>query len=184
MTSFKLLSRSETTSTYSIFSINDYQINPIAIASEADGEKIMNDFLTPENFKHEDFHKIIRLNEDPTRNFLGHALNLEQISLSDFRKFSKNEAVHFFDRQIPKNSLVPLEQEERYLLDKFIDILTLSTSPAFYVISRDFFDTELPVDTYFENYKLLYDGIIYNPYFLVLWLSDKNILHVCEYLSD
>lgn len=179
MANFKLLTRSETTSTYSIFSINEYKID-----AGVEQENIINDFLTPENFKHEDFHKIIRLNEDPARNFLGHALNLEQITLSDFKHFSKVEAIRFFDKQFAKNSLAANEAEDRYLLDKFIEVLNSSECNSFYVISRNFFDVELPVDEYFGNYKLLYDGIIYDPYFLTIWFSNETTLNVCEFLSD
>lgn len=178
MTDFRILTRSETNSIYSTFSINEYEVD-----TGPDKEQIIKDFLKPENFKHEDFHKIIRHNEDASRNFLGHALNLEQITLSDFKKFNKNEALDFFDKDF-KSTASTITREDKRLQVKFISTLTSVDSNLFYVISRNFFDTTLSYEVYFEDHKLLYDGIVYDAYFLVLWFTEENILNACEYISD
>lgn len=179
MTNFQILTRSETNSIYSSYSINEYDLD-----EPADKEQVLKDFLKAENFKHEDFHKIIRLNNDPGRNFLGHALNLEQIEVADFKKFTKKELLAFFRETLkPAVPAAALREEER-LQAKFISMLATIETDSLYLISRDFFDTSLPHEVYFDTHKLLYDGIIYDPYFLLCWFSEKHILSVCEYLSD
>lgn len=179
MTTFQILARTEITSNYSIVSINEYKT-----ANTVDKEQIVKDFIKPGNFKHEDFHSRIRLNTDPGAMYLGHALNLEQLELADFKTYTKKQAIGFLDQSLSKDSTQKAEIEERYLLDKLISVISKTESDHYYFISKYFFDTSLDYEAYFNNEKLLYDGIIYDPYFLIIWFNEAGILHVCEYLSD
>lgn len=180
MTNFRIIFRTESSGEYSGFSINEYIPNPCD-----DVEQVISDFLTPTNFKHEDFHIIKRLEKYKDDGFLGHALNLEKVKLDDFRKLGKLKTITLLDNEIPKKSEADTISSDRYVLEKIISIIQSTDADEFYFISRDFFDTNLkPFDYDDGKHKLLYDAIIYNPYILIIWFTKDKILHVCEYSSD
>ncbi len=179
MTTFKIITRTETSSDYMGYSINEYRPTPIG-----EHENIISAFLTPENFKHDDFHLIKRLDKNKKQGYLDHALNVKQINISDFKKFNKTQTIEFLDKEIEKKSNRENVINSRYLLDKLILHLSNSQTDTFYLISKHFFDTTLDPLKYDDNHKLTYEGVIYEPYILIIWFDQNDILNVCEYLAD
>lgn len=174
---FKILTRTEMSNNYSGFSINEY-IPDI----DTDDEKIIDGFLTPDNFKHEDFHSAIRFSEN-TKDFLGHALNLDKVSHKDFKVLTKSELLEFFDKLWPKENILPLDKLDIHLVDKFCSIIKQTPTDKFYLIAREFFDLTIGENANMVDERLLFDITIYNPYCLIIWF-DKKTLNVCEYLAD
>jgi hypothetical protein len=179
MINYTVLTRSEISTHYSRISHNEY-----ICEGQGSDEELLDAFLNPEHFKHEDFHAAARHSKDAKANFLGHALNLEQIHLSDFKKMDKQQLLQFFNKPITESINPQTDREEQRLSEKFISLLKAAETEEFYLISKDFFDLNLDAERYFENYKLLYDALIYEPYYLLLWFDTLKLLHVCEYLSD
>src|SRR5688500_6046026 len=107
---FKILTRTEMSNNYSGISINEY-IPDI----DADNEEIIDGFLTPDNFKHEDFHSAIRFSKN-IEGFLGHALNLDKVSHKDFKVLTKSELLEFLDKLWPKVSILHLDKLDIHLL--------------------------------------------------------------------
>ena len=200
MTKFKIIFRTQNWGDYSGFSVNEYLVD--AFVNE---EQAITDFLTPENFKNEDFHLIKRLDKYKDDGFLGHALNLNKITLDDFRKISKQKVITLLDASVSKkpntnsddvrpnfieqflsvNSVkVDTTVSDRYVVEKLMSFIQVSSSETFYFISKHFFETNLDPMQYDENNKLTYNAVIYEPYILIIWFDKKNILNVCEFSAD
>ena len=195
-----MIFRTQNWGDYSGFSVNEYLVD--AFVNE---EQAITDFLTPENFKNEDFHLIKRLDKYKDDGFLGHALNLNKITLDDFRKISKQKVITLLDASVSKkpntnsddvrpnfieqflsvNSVkVDTTVSDRYVVEKLMSFIQVSSSETFYFISKHFFETNLDPMQYDENNKLTYNAVIYEPYILIIWFDKKNILNVCEFSAD
>src|SRR3954469_2412621 len=118
MAKFRIITRTEITTSFSAVSLNEYEVD-----GTTDKEQVITEFLKPENFKHEDFHSVIRHDTENVNGYLGHALNLEQITLADFKKFGKAETMAFFDAALPKKPATQGEKDERHLLDKLVALI-------------------------------------------------------------
>lgn len=199
MTKFKLIFQTQNWGDYSGFSVNEYLAEPFI-----NDEQTIADFLTPENFRNEDFHLIKRLDKYKDDGFLGHAFNLNKITFDDFRKLSKQKTITLLNASVSNTSSTNLDDAElsfmkqfpsvnfekvdtsnsdKYVLKKLISFIQFCEAETFYFISKHFFDTKLDPMKYDENNKLTYDAIIYEPYVLIIWF-DKNILNVCEFSAD
>lgn len=175
MKKFELILKTEVTGEHSGYSINEYKY------SHSDSkEDIINSFLTAENFKQEDFSSLVKL--VPNKEYLGHALNLENIKISDFKKYEKQKLIIFLDEIINKSSINEVILTERYLLGKLIQSINFSNGTEFYVVSRDFFDLTYKHGEMLDK-RIEFAMTVYNPYILILWTSG-NILNVCQYASD
>ena len=205
MTTFKILFRTESNGDYSGFSTNEYSAIPCD-----NEEQVLKDFLTPENFKHEDFHVIKRLDKYKSDGFPGHALNLRTVTLEDFRKVGKKKIVTLLDSIVkpktddatPEPGLpteirtildkkpdvtyerINTQKSDRYVLDKLISVIQAAPTDTFYIASKHFFDLSQRPEQYDENNKLTWDAICYEPYIVIIWFDSKGVLKVCEYLAD
>ena len=199
MPKFKIIFRTQNWGDYSGFSVNQYLVDTFI-----NEEKTIADFLTPENFKQEDFHLIKRLDKCKDSRFLGHTFNLNKITVDDFRKLGKQKTITLLDASVSKTSNTNLDDadlsfmkkfpsanfekidttsSDQYVLQKLISFIQTCETETFYFISKHFFDTKLDPMEYDENNKLTYDAVIYEPYILIIWF-DKNILNVCEFSAD
>ena len=178
MEPLKIVSQKEVNVNTLSFSINEYQIPKIE-----NEDTLINIFLNPLNFKHQDFHQIIREYKETEPAFLGHPFNLEKINVKDFKIFNKEQMLKFFKENV---SPYPNNHEEiQSITNKFSEIVNGYDIENFYVISVDFFDKETNEIGECKCEKLFYDAIIYDVYFLIIWVDFKNMkLIVCQSLSD
>jgi hypothetical protein len=146
-----------------------------------DVPNIVNDFLDvflhSEDFKNDCLPFIVKGNLGKNDRFLKHAFSEEVLSITDFKEFSKEKLLHYFDVYSKDSSWGDDRADFVVLLNKFVDLIRTEKSDQFYLISKEWFE---------KGNEILNDSSeFYLYYFLIIWLDrDKKVVNVCEWNYD
>jgi hypothetical protein len=142
--------------------------------NEAD---LLNEFIHSNCFKEYGKPAIVRQSHTGSDRFLQGAFVLDNLDITHFRRFTKEDVMRFFVEYSKSDSWRDDREDFISLVKELNERLSKEPSDHFYLISKDWYKLDDPI--------VNVDSQIYTYYFLVMWLDRvKKVINVCEWNSD
>jgi len=146
------------------------------IEDDTNNNQIVDSFLRSEYYTYDCLRDCIK--KEPNKGYLRSALNINNIEISDFRKYDKEKTIKFLVDYLNEPDWEEDKQDFIKLIDYFIEIINQSGNVDFYIISKDWFEHS-------DEKLIKFEYSVYIYYFLIILINkNSNSLTLTEWTYD
>ena len=146
------------------------------VDEKLDNDEIVDTFIRTNDFSYDSLRDCVK--KEPNKGFLRRAFNIDKVKISDFRRYTKNEAVNFLYDFLNEPDWGDDRNDFKLLLNKYLSISEQYGDNDFYIISKDWFDKGCEKVLEPESW-------CYTYYFLIISVDrNQNLLMLSEWTYD